>query len=174
MERPPRPSVRAMAAGAARCPARRRSSAGARSRPRAWSLARTARQCRRARLTLRRRVAAPAHGRDEVAGDTDRRDRGRGGAHHLRRGAPPIAPGAPAGQTRVAMENPISAAVRPAARLGGRALDAGLSSRIAGEVVDRLVSSSLLERALDRALAGPLVEALAQDLVRHAVLERAT
>jgi hypothetical protein len=77
----------------------------------------------------------------------------------------------------------LRVALRPAvsaARLGGRALDAGavravdvvLDSRVAAEVADRVAESPLVERAVARALQGPLVEAITADIVRYAVLER--
>ena len=53
------------------------------------------------------------------------------------------------------------------------AFDALLVSRLAEEIVDRALASPLARRAVGRALAGPLVEAIAQDVATHAVLERA-
>lgn len=51
-------------------------------------------------------------------------------------------------------------------------LDALLVSRLAAESVERLLASALARNAVSNALEGPIVEAVTQDVIRHAVLER--
>ena len=52
------------------------------------------------------------------------------------------------------------------------ALDAALVSPLAEEAVDRAMASGLARHAIGRAFDGPLVDAIAEDLVRYAVVER--
>jgi hypothetical protein len=52
------------------------------------------------------------------------------------------------------------------------ALDAALVSRFAEEALDRAMASELARHAVGRALEGPLVDAIADDLIRYAVVER--
>ena len=52
------------------------------------------------------------------------------------------------------------------------ALDAALASPVAEEAVDRAMASGLVRHAVGRAFEGPLVDAIAEDLIRYAVVER--
>jgi hypothetical protein len=52
------------------------------------------------------------------------------------------------------------------------ALDAALVSPFAEEALDRAMTSGLARHAVGRALEGPLVDAIAEDLIRYAVVER--
>ena len=45
-------------------------------------------------------------------------------------------------------------------------------SRLAGEVVDRVLASTLVERAARQALAGPLPVAIVHDVVEYRIVER--
>ena len=69
-----------------------------------------------------------------------------------------------------------AAVARPVARrVGGAAsagLDAVLDSRLAADVVERVIASPLVDRALRAALEGPLLDVVARDLVRYRVADR--
>src|SRR5215208_916343 len=64
------------------------------------------------------------------------------------------------------------AAMRRLSEAALSVLDAALVSRVAEEAVDRAMASRLARHAVGRAFEGPLVDAIADDLVRYAVVER--
>jgi hypothetical protein len=64
------------------------------------------------------------------------------------------------------------AATRRLSEAALTALDAALVSPFAEEALDRAMASGLARHAVGRALEGPLVDAIAEDLIRYAVVER--
>jgi hypothetical protein len=64
------------------------------------------------------------------------------------------------------------AATRRLSDVALTALDAALASPVAEEAVDRAMASGLVRHAVGRAFEGPLVDAIAEDLIRYAVVER--
>ena len=73
------------------------------------------------------------------------------------------------GAVGAAIARPVARRVSGAASAG---LDAVLESRLAADVVERVLSSTLADRALRAALEGPLLDMVARDLVRYRVADR--